>query len=136
MMKKDDYFKDELPPKGFCPDCMFEGDISKFARMSQARVWVEGTESAGDVGLGTCIECAVKERNKRYDAEQTVNQEWRLVAVGDDEGPFRDRYWELLRPKLVASFHLIQDQVEMQLEREETALMAQREELKEKKYNE
>lgn len=55
----------DLPEKGFCPDCMFQGDISKFARMSKARLWIAGMEESDDqIGLGTCIECAEKEELK------------------------------------------------------------------------
>jgi len=46
-------------------------------------------------------------------------EEWELVALGDNEGPFKDDYWKLMRPRLITAIAMIESQVEMELEETE-----------------
>ena len=45
-------------------------------------------------------------------------EEWELVGLMDDEGPFTNRYWELMRPRLVRAVAEIEAEVEMILKKE------------------
>ena len=46
-------------------------------------------------------------------------EEWELVGLMDNEGPFKNRYWELMRPRLVQAVAKIEAEVENILEWEE-----------------
>ena len=46
-------------------------------------------------------------------------EEWELVGLMDDEGPFKNRYWELMRPRLVKALAKIEAEVEWILDQEE-----------------
>ena len=46
-------------------------------------------------------------------------EEWELVGLMDDEGPFKNRYWELMRPRLVKALAKIEAEVEWILDQEQ-----------------
>ena len=51
--------------------------------------------------------------------DQMDKDEWELARLLDDEGPFKNRYWELMRPRLVKALAKIEAEVEWILDQEE-----------------